>query len=140
LADWTVLVPADGLRRADEVAASLHAVETSDGFVAITAEPPLGLSGESGEGRGPQLTMGDADPREGALRPDTRFRVVILWPLSGACHAEGGLSNVGGATVYSSKCLGGDGTISLFASIYGDRDFVTAVASGLEAREVRPSR
>jgi hypothetical protein len=119
---WSVFVAVPEELRAVEVVRAVDVQETADGFPFIQAQGPLALADEMGEGEGPVLTISEMD------------RMVILWPLPGSCRAEG----PSGSGLYASLCLGvGDSTI--FVSVYGDREFVGAVAGGLEARNLWPS-
>ena len=127
---WTVLAPVQDLSDARDVARGLHGRETPDGFVVVRATPPLGLSNEPGEGRGPELTVGDRAPAPNLVGADRRSRWIILRPGRGTCKEEYGSS-------YAHLCLRGEaggGTVA--AHIYGDRRFIRAVYRGLEARGV----
>jgi hypothetical protein len=136
---WTVLVSAQNYGIAEDVAFAVHGRETSDGFVQLLLEPPIGLSDESGEGEGPELVFGDADPRQCCVRTDEEFRMIILDPHPEPCRREFGDSeNVGGHTEFGAKCLGGPNDQgSIDVGVYGPAEFVQAVLDGLEARGVR---
>jgi hypothetical protein len=65
--------------------------------------------------------------------------MIILDPHPQPCRQEfGDRENVGGATEFGAKCLGGPhdhGSIDV--GVYGPAEFVQAVLDGLEARGVR---
>lgn len=126
---WTVIAPVRDPQEADVLADSLSGRETADGFVALEAFPPIALSHESGEGEGPRLTIGDAEPDPDLLRVDERFRHIELWVER--CSGDDEPSASG---EYAALCLGG----ALTANINGDRDFVASVFDGVEASDVRP--
>jgi hypothetical protein len=126
---WTVVAPARDPGEADMLASSLDGRETPDGFIALEAFPPIGLSDESGEGEGPRLTIGDSEPDPDLLGVDERFRHIVLW-VERCSDATEELSPSG---EYASLCLDG----ALTANINGERDFVRAVFHGLDARDVR---
>jgi hypothetical protein len=128
---WTVVAPAGDPQEAEVLATSLEGRETSDGFVALEALPPIALSDESGEGGGSRLTIGDTDPDPERLQVDDHFRHIVLWVET--CSDEGKELSPSGE--YASLCLGGE----LTANIHGDRKFVEGVFAGLDARDVRPS-
>jgi hypothetical protein len=120
LRSWTVLVSVrDALTSAVEVAAALDLRETSSGFPVVTASGPIALAEGFGEAEGPQLAIGD-----GTAEPDSVSQLDATIFLSpDGCST---VSEVSGN--YGSACLG-DGAV--FASIYGDREFVRAVVDGL---------
>lgn len=126
---WTVIAPVRDRQQANVLAGSLDGRDTRDGFIALEAFPPIALSDESGEGEGPKLTIGDSEPDPDRLRVDDRFRHIELW-VERCSDAAEELSPSG---EYASLCLGG----TLTANIYGEREFVSAVFDGLDAREVR---
>jgi hypothetical protein len=126
---WTVVAPVRDPREGEVLAGSLASRETPDGFIALEAFAPIGLSYESGEGEGPRLTIGDTEPDPDRLRVDDRFRHIELW-VERCSEATEELSPSG---EYASRCLGG----VLTANINGDRKFVRAVFRGLDARDVR---
>ena len=130
LPSWTVLASVVEAERAQSVADALTVRQDENGFPSIATRPPLDLSAESGEGEGPRLTIGDADPDPNSLLIDEHSRSVMLWVES--CHPGGELSPSG---KYAHRCL--DGTLT--ADIYGDRSFVEAVYAGIEARAVKVS-
>jgi hypothetical protein len=115
LPSWTVLVALERPDEADEVADNLTLHETESGFAVVDASGPIALSDESGEGEGPMLSVGsDLDPS------------IFLWIE--ACEDSSGELSGG----YGSVCLA-DGRV--FASIYGDRDFIPAVIHGLRVED-----
>jgi hypothetical protein len=133
LASWTVLAPAATPATAAELVRALNARETGDGYVRLEARHPLALSREPGEGGGPQLAIGDGDPRPEAVKVGTPFRLIIL-SLSRNCRPEG----ISPSGQYASTCLGTTGSgVALFAGIDGDRSFVKDVFAGLEARNIQ---
>ena len=131
LPTWTVLVPIEvvGSDRADEVArlaesvaGSLDIRETASGFPVVAASGEAELAEGFGEAGGAQLAFGDA-----AAEPDmvSQLDATIFLSPDG-CDP---------ATVDpSSACLGG-GTV--FASIYGGRDFIASVVDGLTVEDFR---
>ena len=132
-ASWTVLAPVATPAMATEVARGLNARATGDGFVVVEAADPLALAREPGEGGGPQLVVGDRNPRPGEVDAGTRFRLITLRP-SKSCRPE----PISPSGQSASTCLGTAGAGgSVFAGIDGDRPFVEAVLAGLEARNVR---
>jgi hypothetical protein len=134
LASWTVLAPASTPAMAAEVAGGLDARETRDGYPVVKARAPLALAREPGEGGGPQLAVGDRNPRPHMVDAGTRFRLVTLRP-GRTCRGEG----ISPSGRYASLCLGRAGTGgSVFAGVDGDRAFVEAMVAGLAARKVKP--
>lgn len=132
---WIVLVPARDRAEARVLAKSLDARETDGGFVVVEASSPIALSNESGEGGGPELTIGDAEPAPGRVRVDRRDRFIIL-SLEDSCRPRAREMSESGK--YASLCfVGGDNGPVVNASIYGDRDFVVDVFEGLGVRQIR---
>ncbi|MGH2989002.1 MAG: hypothetical protein ACRDMY_03900 [Gaiellaceae bacterium] len=133
---WTVIAPVREPDEATVLAGSLEGRETSDGFVALEALPPIGLSDESGEGRGPRLTIGDTDPDPERYRVDDRFRSIDLWVerCSDTTDELSSEEHTSPSGWYAHLCLGG----ALTAQINGDREFVKAVFNGLAAGDIRP--
>jgi hypothetical protein len=131
LPSWTVLVPievagsdrpAERARLADSVAGSLDIRETASGFPVVQASGDAELAEGFGEAGGAQLAFGDA-----AAEPDmvSQLDATIFLSPDG-CDP--------GTVDGSSACLG-DGTV--FASIYGDREFVGSVVDGLRVEDFR---
>jgi len=127
LPSWTVLVSVqDQLTSAVTVAGALDLRETSSGFPVVEASGPIAFAEGFGEAGGAQLAFGD-----GTAEPDTVSQLDATIFLSpDGCTATNGEWSGG----YGSVCLG-DG--SVFASIYGDREFVTSVIEGLRVEDFR---
>jgi hypothetical protein len=128
LPSWTVLVSVqDQLTSAITVAGALDLRETSSGFPVVEASGPIALAEGFGEAGGAQLAFGD-----GAAAPDTvsQLDATILLSPDGCTPDTNGAWSGG----YGSVCLG-DG--SVFASIYGDREFVSSVIEGLRVEDFR---
>jgi hypothetical protein len=126
LPSWTVLVSArDAADCGAGVVAHLDLRETATGFPVVETSGPIALAEGFGESGGPQLAIGDA-----TAEPDTVSQLdatIFLSPdgCNGGTEASG---------TYGSSCLA-DG--SVFASIYGDRDFVSRVIDGLRVEDFR---
>jgi hypothetical protein len=131
LPSWTVLVPIEiagsdspveraGL--AATVAGSLGIRESASGFPVVDASGEAELAEGFGEAGGAQLAFGDAAADPGMV---SQLDATIFLSPDGCDPAT-----VDG----SSACLGG-GTV--FASIYGDRDFVASVVDGLRVEDFR---
>ena len=129
LPSWTVLVPIEERGLAEEMAASLDVIETETGFPVIEASGDAELSVGFGEAGGAQLAFGDA-----LAEPDmmSKLDAQIFLSPDGCTPATDSEFPRG----YGSSCLG-DG--NLFASIYGDREFVTSVIDGLRVADFRPA-
>jgi hypothetical protein len=128
LPSWTVLVSVrDALEAAVTVAGGLDIRETSSGFPVVEASGPIALAEGFGEAGGAQLAFGD-----GTAEPNTVSQLDATIFLSpDGCTPATNSDRSGG---YGSACLG-DG--SVFASIYGDREFVTSVTEGLRVEDFR---
>jgi hypothetical protein len=124
LPSWTVLVALDGPEQADDVAAALDLRQTAAGFPVADTSGPLALAVGFGEAEGPELGIGDGwpDPSKSSLEP------LILLSPEGCVMGHDEIDQSGG---YASLCLGGQ----VFASIYGDRDFVKSVIEGLRVED-----
>lgn len=107
------------------VADHLRVDETRTGFPVVEAEGPVALATGFGESKGPQLGFGDASPE-----PDRVSQLDAAIFLSPDGCSAGSEVSAG----YGSACLGGD---SVFASIYGDREFVGSVVDGLRVEDFR---
>jgi len=131
LPSWTVLISVQGgpscsgavceVGAAVEVAAAIDLRETPSGFPVVETSERLALAEGFGEAGGAQLAFGD-----GTAEPSTVSQLdaaVFLSPDGCTSATDGEFS--GG---YGSACLG-DGEV--FASIYGDRGFVTSVIESL---------
>jgi hypothetical protein len=128
LPSWTVLVSVrDALEEALAVAGALDITETDSGFPVVGASAPIALAEGFGEEGGAQLVFGD-DTAE----PDTvsQLDATIFFSPDGCTPA----TNSDWSGGYGSACLG-DG--SVFASIYGDREFVSGVIEGLRVEDFR---
>jgi hypothetical protein len=129
LPSWTVLVPIEERGLAEEVAASLDVIETETGFPVIEASGDAELAVGFGEAGGAQLAFGDA-----LAEPDmmSKLGAQIFLSPDGCTPATDSEFPRG----YGSSCLG-DGNV--FASIYGDREFVTSVLDGFRVEDFRPA-
>lgn len=134
LPSWTVLVPievvgsdrpAERARLAHSVAGSLDIRETASGFPVVEASGDSELAEGFGEAGGAQLAFGDA-----AADPDMVSQLESTIFLSPDGCSAGSEVSAG----YGSACLG-EG--SVFASIYGDREFVESVVDGLRVEDFR---
>jgi hypothetical protein len=136
LPSWTVLVPIEDpmperdVERAAlalEIAGSLEIRETASGFPVIETPGNAELAEGFGEAGGPELTLGDA-----RAEPDmvSQLDATIFLSPGGCTPATDGAWSGG----YGSVCLG-DGNV--FASIYGDREFVTSVIEGVRVEDFR---
>jgi hypothetical protein len=127
LPSWTVLVASKSVAAAHGVADSLRIRQSDDGFPVVDAVGPVELAEGFGEAGGAQLAFGD-----GTAEPNTvsQLDALILLSPDGCTSATNGAWSGG----YGSVCLG-DG--SVFASIYGDREFVTGVIDGLRVEDFR---
>lgn len=127
LPSWTVLAASRSVAEAYEVADYIKARQTDEGFPVVDVVGPVQLAEGFGEAGGAQLAFGD-----GTSEPDTVSQLDALILLSpDGCRPTTDSEFSGG---YGSACLG-DGKV--FASIYGDRAFVTAVQEGLRVEDFR---
>jgi hypothetical protein len=143
LPSWTVLAYAPDfpnlaatIEGGRAIANGLRPRQTTDGFMVVADGGPVELSHEPGEGLGATLVFGDGDPRESSAGTDEAFRMVILSPDPNGCE-PGGQESVGGDTEYGSMCIGEGPRGALFVSVYGPKEFVRGVTSGLTAEDVR---
>jgi hypothetical protein len=122
LDSWTVLVASTTVNDAVAVAGYLRVHETPTGFPVVEVVGPLALAKGFGEAEGPRLALGDA-----AAEPDavSQLDAAIFLSPDGCDPATIGSS---------SACLGGG---SVFASIYGGREFVESVVDGLRVEHFR---
>jgi hypothetical protein len=127
LRSWTVLIALREVADADRIAANLDIRETTTGFPVVDATGPIQLAEGFGESEGPTLSLGDE-----TAEPDTvsQLDATIFLSPDGCTPATNSEWSGG----YGSACLG-DG--SVFASIYGDREFVTSVTEGLRVEDFR---
>jgi hypothetical protein len=125
LESWTVLVASKTVSAAYEVADYLKVRQTHEGFPVVDVVGPIELAEGFGEAGGPQLAFGD-----GTADPDTVSQLDALILLSPDGCTPSTYSEFSGG--YGSACLG-DGNV--FASIYGDRDFVTRLIEGLRVED-----
>jgi hypothetical protein len=122
LPSWTVLVALGDADDAEEVFVSLE-IQEIEGFPVVGAIGRVALADGFGESEGAQLSFGDA-----AAEPDVVSQLDATIFLSpDGCN---GGTDVNGT--YGSACLANG---SVFASIYGDRDFVASVVDGLQIVE-----
>ncbi len=126
---WSVLVSLRDDSDAQIVASSLSIQETDTGLPVVHASGPVELAEGFGESEGTTLTIADAIPEPNAVS-DLLNGTVFLSPdgCSGGPEHEG--------RGYASNCLG-DGNV--FASIYGDEEFVAAVLQGLRVESFSPT-
>jgi hypothetical protein len=121
LGSWTLLAASKTVADAYSVADHLQVRQTHEGFPVVDVGGPLKLAEGFGEAGGAQLAFGDA-----AADPDavSQLDALILLSPDGCRTTPDNEFSAG----YGSKCLG-EGNV--FASIYGDREFVTAVQTGV---------
>jgi hypothetical protein len=124
LRSWTVLIALREVADADRVAANLDVRETTTGFPVVDATGPIQLAEGFGESEGPTLSIEDAFPD-----PDETPLGAVMHLSPDGCNGGSGVSGK-----YGSSCLA-DGNV--FASIYGDRDFVAGVVEGLRVEDFR---
>jgi hypothetical protein len=124
---WTVLAASRTVADAHGVADYLRVLQTDEGFPVVDVVGPIELAEGFGEAGGPQLAFGD-----GTADPDSvsQLDALILFSPDGCRPTPDGKFSGG----YGSACLG-DGNV--FASIYGDLAFVTAVQDGLRVEDFR---
>jgi hypothetical protein len=127
LESWTVLAASRTASDAYGVADYLQLRQTDEGFPVVDVVGPIALAEGFGEAEGPQLAFGDAVAEPGAV---SQLDAVIFLSPDGCTPAMS--SDFSGG--YGSKCLG-DGNV--FASIYGDRGFVTSVIESLRVEDFR---
>ncbi|MCD6023004.1 MAG: hypothetical protein K0R20_2714 [Actinomycetia bacterium] len=122
LPSWTVLIALGDVDDAEEVFVSLE-IQEIERFPVVGAIGRLALADGFGESEGAQLSFGDA-----AAEPDvvSQLDATIFLSPDGCT----GGTDVNGT--YGSACLANG---SVFASIYGDRDFVASVVDGLRVVE-----
>ena len=119
---WSVLASLREASDAPTVSSSLSIVEDGTGLPVLRASGPLELAEGFGESEGATLNIGDANAAS-HLVSDLLGGTIFLSPDGCA----GGIEREGDS--YGSNCLG-DGNV--FASIYGDEEFVPAVLEGLQ--------
>ena len=129
LLSWTVLVALEEPGTASEVAAALDIRETAPGFPVVNVSGEAELAEGFGEAGGAQLSFGDA-----AADPDmvSQLDATIFLSPDGCTPAV----DSGPSEGYGANCIG-DGDV--FASIYGDREFVAGVIEGLRVEDFRPA-
>ena len=127
LPSWTVLVASNSVADAHGVADYLRVRQTDEGFPVVDVVGPVALAEGFGEAGGAELAFGD-----GTAEPSTvsQLDATIFLSPDGCTPA----TNSDWSGGYGSACLG-DG--SVFASIYGDREFVTSVIEGLRVEDFR---
>lgn len=127
LKSWTVLAASRTAADAYGVADYLRFRQTDEGFPVVDVVGPIELAEGFGEAEGAQLAFGDA-----VAEPDTvsQLDAVIFLSPDGCTPATDSEFSGG----YGSECLGGG---NVFASIYGDRDFVTRLNEGLRVEDFR---
>jgi hypothetical protein len=125
LPSWTVLIALEERGYGSEAAAALDIRESPSGFPVLEASGDAELAEGFGEAGGAQLAFGDA-----AADPDMVSQLEATIFLSPDGCSAGSEVSAG----YGSACLG-EG--SVFASIYGDREFVESVVDGLRVEDFR---
>ena len=114
----------------DEIVDAVDPEQSPDGLVVVRVRAPVVLADSFGEGGGPQVAIGDRNPLPDVVDAGgPQFRVIELAPAdcTGGRHLE---TDIGGPDeLYASLCLA-EG--KLFASVYGDADFVRDVYEGLD--------
>lgn len=128
---WTILASLGQESDAEVLFGSLSVAETETGFPFVTASGPVALAEGFGESEGPVLTIADANPYPD-LVSDLLAGTIFLSPdeCSGGPEFDPQDMNY-----YGSNCLG-EGKV--FASIYGDREFIQAVLDGLRVESFTP--
>ena len=101
-------------------------METQDGYVVIETLPPLELAVGYGEAGGPQVGIGDLDPRPDAVLTANDGLTFIQVAPAEQCSRQ-----VSPSDGYALLCLAGG---TFLASVQGPPAFVIAVAQELEAR------
>ena len=127
LPSWTVLVSSKTVAHAHAVADYLRVLQTDEGFPVVDVVGPLALAEGFGEAGGAQLAFGDGTPEPNTV---SQLDATILLSPDGCTSAV----DSGPSEGYGAICLG-DG--SVFASIYGDREFVAGVIGGLRVEDFR---
>ena len=117
LESWTVLAASRTAADAYGVADYLRLRQTDEGFPVVDTVGPIELAEGFGESEGAQLAFGDAVAEPAVV---SQLDALIFLSPDG-CRPTPDSEFSGG---YGSACLG-DGNV--FASIYGDREFVTGV-------------
>lgn len=137
LSGWTVHVPLDDRASSSEVVAAVSPAQTPEGFVVLKVHPPAELPEGFGEAGGPQVALGDADPR-----PDfvgTGYPGVLIQLAPTECMGGKGIHLQGD---YGSSCLG-DGRIFVSAQAFRpsqkEREFLSRVVEELEATDLQPA-
>ena len=123
-----MLVPIENPADAAPVAAALELRESETGFPFVVATGEAELARGFGEAGGAQLAFGDSRPEADIV---SQLDSTIFLGLSRCGGFETEVSSD-----YGAICLG-DG--SVFASIYGDREFVAGVIEGLRVEDFRPA-
>ena len=129
LPSWTVLIALGELTDADRVAENLDFRESTAGFPVVGASGPIELAEGFGESEGATLALGDGTAEPSSV---SQLDATIFLSPDGCTPA----TNSDWSGGYGSACLG-EG--SVFASIYGDREFVTSVIQGLRVEDFRPA-
>lgn len=131
---WTILVSLEQETDAAELAGSLAVAEkeNEDGFPSVAASGPVALAEGFGESEGPVLTIGDGNPYPDLV--SNLFDGTIFLSPDGC--TGGPEFDPEHLDYYGSNCLG-EG--SVFASIYGDPDFIRAVLDGLRVESFTPA-
>ena len=125
LDSWTVLLASTTVEDAVAVADYLHMDETLTGFPVVVAVGPVALATGFGESEGPQLGFGEASPEPDRV---SQLDAAIFLSPDG-CNGGSAVSGT-----YASLCLAGE---NVFASIYGDREFVRSAFEGLRVQDFR---
>lgn len=127
-AAWSVLASVRNEGDAEVLAAALSVEEGERGLPFVATSGRVHLAGSFGEDEGPVLAIGDAEPDPSIV--SSLDAVVFLAPQ--ACS---GGPEFDDPPDIASNCLG-EGNV--FASIYGDAEFVQAVLEGLRVESFSP--
>jgi hypothetical protein len=127
-ATWSVLASVRSEGDAELLARALSVEEGDNGFPFVATSGPVRLAESFGEDEGPVLAIGDAEPDPSIVSRLNSVVFLAPWPCSGGPEFDS-------PPVAASTCLG-DGTV--FASVYGDADFLRAVLNGLGVESLSP--
>lgn len=128
---WTILASLQVETDAETLASALSVADAETGFPVVTTTDPLALAEYHGESEGPVLTLADTN-----ATPDLVSSLEGTIFLSPDGCTGGPEFDPEQLDYYGSNCLG-DGEV--FASIYGDKDFIRAVLDGLRVESFNPA-
>ena len=131
---WSVLVSVAVRSTAATVAAGVGLDETADGYPVVRVDGPIALSSEFGEGEGPEMTFGDAQPAPGAIDIGEPFKLVTVAPQ--ACSGPE-VDSTDDGTWSAMVCLAG-GAVGLHIQT-DDRAYFDAVVEGIAAEVLLPA-